>query len=803
MPSRVLNEASASSSKYRSQKLVIKSSGKQHHHFHRYSNHHQRAFIIGFSTLGFGLLLICVLLAILWYNRVKSSKTSPYDLTSIRLQRFSYRELKSATGSFNSTHRLGKGGFGVVYRGVLRNGKEVAVKRMDMTSLQGEREFQNELSIIGGLRSPFVVSLFGYCSDGKRRLLVYEHMQNRSLQEALFENDESPSKLDWEKRFKVILDTAQALAFLHVECDPPIVHGDIKPSNILLDANFNARLADFGLARVKCDVEYGPELFSQDLCKSQDLWKSQDLNKSQDLARINRDNNKNVKIDFGDHAEGSIGRISSRKMENANLGMDVDGAKSPSSVSEVDFSLALQLQHQASSSTRVEWYSDAAQVAQAVVLGGDEETGLHTKAKEIMVENHPSDARVQEVVISGDEDIGLNTKGKEIIAENCLSDAGTDDLGSIDRSKDLRASPPDYGLDDKDLKKKQPWGKDWWWRQDGSGELSAKDYVMEWIGSQIKPGRSANWDDENKVEKNTDGTKTPEVREEPSGELTLTESMRIPEKSVKSGKNKHKKFKEWWKEEYFAELNKKNKKLRKMDRKWKRGKNVESWRDECFSGNLSKGNSKRYNGRTDSRGRDWKDDHSGEISFGRVWRNRDKKKHHSMGSDMWSGDLLSRDLSSTTSMRGTVCYIAPEYGGCGYLSEKGDIYSFGVLMLVIISGRRPLHILASPMKDFEKANLITWARHLAQTGNILDLVDENLRDVYNRDQASLCITLALLCLQRIPEMRPDIAEIVKILKGEIDAPDLPLEFSPSPPCRIFNRSRRKLNADIALSVDFP
>jgi len=174
-----------------------------------------------------------------------------------------------------------------------------------------------------------------------------------------------------------------------------------------------------------------------------------------------------------------------------------------------------------------------------------------------------------------------------------------------------------------------------------------------------------------------------------------------------------------------------------------------------------------------------------------------------MGSDIWSGDLLSRDVSSTTSMRGTVCYIAPEYGGCGFLSEKGDIYSFGVLMLVIVSGRRPLHILASPMKDFEKANLITWSRHLAQTGNILDLMDGSLKDVYNRDQASLCITLALLCLQRIPEMRPDISEIVKILKGEMDAPGLPLEFSPSPPCRVFNKSRQKLNADVAVSIDFP
>lgn len=753
-----------------------------------------RALIIGFGVLGVGVVIVVVLLLILWYNRLKSSRTSPYDLTAVRLQRFTYRELKASTRSFNSTHRLGKGGFGVVYRGVLRNGKEIAVKRLDITSLQGEREFQNELSIIGGLRSPFVVSLLGYCADKKRRLLVYEHMQNRSLQEALFEND-SPSKLDWETRFKIILDIAQALAFLHLECDPPIIHGDIKPSNVLLDARFSAKLADFGLARLKCDVEFGPELFSQDLgrsqefqCRSQDLWKSQDLGKSQDLnisqdfnisydlyknqdvGKMNRDN-ANTKTDAVDYGEGSIWKLSGRKMVNI---IDGDGL-SPRSVdkeSEVDFALALQLQHQASSSSKIEYLSD--------------------------------NALVHEVVNSGDEEIGLQMKGKEILTEgedwckNCPSDAGTDDISSFDRSKELRASPSDC----KDSKKKQPWGKDWWWRQDGSGELCAKDYVMEWIGSQIRPSRSGNWDDENKVEKaETDGTKTPEVHKEPSGELSLTESMRIADK--KSGKNKHKKFKEWWKEEYFAEINKKSRKL-KLEKRWKRGKKFETWRDGCFSGDLSKGNSRRHNARSDSRGRDlWKDDHSGEISFRRGWRSRNKKKNPSMGSDLWSGDLLSRDVSSTTSMRGTVCYIAPEYGGCGFLSEKGDIYSFGVLMLVIVSGRRPLHILASPMKDFEKANLITWSRHLAQTGNILDLMDESLKDVYNRDQASLCITLALLCLQRIPEMRPDTSEIVKILKGEMDAPGLPLEFSPSPPCRVFSKARQKLNADVAVSIDFP
>ncbi|KAL4305256.1 hypothetical protein AHAS_Ahas16G0060100 [Arachis hypogaea] len=110
-----------------------------------------------------------------------------------------------------------------------------------------------------------------------------------------------------------------------------------------------------------------------------------------------------------------------------------------------------------------------------------------------------------------------------------------------------------------------------------------------------------------------------------------------------------------------------------------------------------------------------------------------------------------RSMKKTTIL--VICshieFYAPEYGGCGFLMEKADIYSFGVLILVIVSGRRPLHVLASPMK-LEKANLISWCRHLAQAGNILELVDEKLKEHYNKDQASLCINLALACLQKIP-----------------------------------------------------
>ncbi|OMP00551.1 hypothetical protein COLO4_12593 [Corchorus olitorius] len=171
---------------------------------------------------------------------------------------------------------------------------------------------------------------------------------------------------------------------------------------------------------------------------------------------------------------------------------------------------------------------------------------------------------------------------------------------------------------------------------------------------------------------------------------------------------------------------------------------------------------------------------SGEFKIGR--RN---------SQDWASGDIpKSGGISSTPSMRGTVCYIAPEYGGGGLLSEKCDVYSFGVLVLVIISGRRPLQVTASPMSEFERANLISWARQLAHNGRLLELVDPSIHSL-DKDQALLCITIALLCLQRSPSKRPNMKEIVEMLSGEAEPPHLPFEFSPSPPSNFLFKSRRK------------
>ncbi|KAJ9171298.1 hypothetical protein P3X46_014686 [Hevea brasiliensis] len=462
----------------------------QHHH-----HHHDVKLLppVIAGALTFTILSFIILI-FFFYRKLWRNRTAPSDLKSPnhchhhqQCRRFSYSFLRRATASFSPSNRLGHGGFGLL---------------MDLNcSLQGKREFHNELSLASSLQSPYIVSLLGFSSDRRRRklTLVYELMENRSLQEALLDR-KCEELMNWRKRFDVLSDVAKGLEYLHHFCDPPVIHGDIKPSNISLDANFNAKIGDFVLARLK--------------------------------------------------------------------------------------------------------------------------TEENVVEKETYVET--------ESVVTGDEDshtaIGVDRSPESFAARGLDSDAS-----------------PEMGVDK------------------GTVSEAGFDKLCVYGGNDLVSG------------------------------------------GKKCGSRR-----DWW----------------------------------------------------------WKQDNGG-------------------GSDSENGGV-----SSTPSMRGTVCYIAPEYGGGGLLSEKCDVYSFGVLLLVVVSGRRPLQVTASPMSEFERANLISWARQLAYNGKLLELVDPSVHSLDN-DQALLCITIALLCLQRSPTKRPTMKEIVGLLSGETEPPNLPFEFSPSPPSNFPFKSRKK------------
>ncbi|XP_034907888.1 probable L-type lectin-domain containing receptor kinase S.5 [Populus alba] len=166
-------------------------------------------------------------------------------------KKFKFKELSKATGKFNPKNKLGKGGFGTVYKGILGK-KEVAVKRVSKKSTQGKQEFIAEVTTIGHIHHRNLVKLIGWCHEKREYLLVYEFLPNGSLDKYIFWDEKSGTQeatLSWGRRLSVISGVAQALDYLHNGCTSRVLHRDIKASNVMLDLDFNAKLGDFGLAR--------------------------------------------------------------------------------------------------------------------------------------------------------------------------------------------------------------------------------------------------------------------------------------------------------------------------------------------------------------------------------------------------------------------------------------------------------------------------------------------------------------------------------------------------------------------------
>ncbi|XP_027902144.1 probable receptor-like protein kinase At1g80640 isoform X1 [Vigna unguiculata] len=158
-----------------------------------------------------------------------------------------YKQIEKTTNNFLESNILGEGGFGCVYKARLDHNLDVAVKKLHCETQNAEREFENEVKLLSKIQHPNIISLLGCSIDGDTRFIVYELMRNGSL-EAHLHGPTHGSALTWHMRMKIALDTARGLEYLHEHCYPAVIHRDMKSSNILLDANFNAKLSDFGLA---------------------------------------------------------------------------------------------------------------------------------------------------------------------------------------------------------------------------------------------------------------------------------------------------------------------------------------------------------------------------------------------------------------------------------------------------------------------------------------------------------------------------------------------------------------------------
>ncbi|GLT34526.1 hypothetical protein SLA2020_090350 [Shorea laevis] len=209
---------------------------------------------IGFSSRSDSFLIKTGSSAPIVGSSSGSDMSSPKDPGGLGNSRtwFTYEELVRATNGFSEHNLLGEGGFGGVYKGCLPDGREVAVKQLKIGGGQGEREFKAEVEIIHRIHHRHLVSLVGYCISENQRLLVYDYVPNNTLYFHL--HGKGRPVLDWATRIKIAAGAARGIAYLHEDCHPRIIHRDIKSSNILLDKNFEARVSDFGLAKLALDT---------------------------------------------------------------------------------------------------------------------------------------------------------------------------------------------------------------------------------------------------------------------------------------------------------------------------------------------------------------------------------------------------------------------------------------------------------------------------------------------------------------------------------------------------------------------
>ncbi|KAJ4902981.1 Protein kinase superfamily protein [Raphanus sativus] len=180
-------------------------------------------------------------------RRLSSIKTHRTSSNQGYVQRFDSKTLEKATGGFKDSNVIGQGGFGCVYKASLDNNTKAAVKKIENVSQEAKREFQNEVELLSKIQHSNIISLLGSASEINSSFIVYELMETGSLDDQLH-GPSCGSALTWHMRMKIALDTARGLEYLHEHCRPPVIHRDLKSSNILLDSSFNAKISDFGLA---------------------------------------------------------------------------------------------------------------------------------------------------------------------------------------------------------------------------------------------------------------------------------------------------------------------------------------------------------------------------------------------------------------------------------------------------------------------------------------------------------------------------------------------------------------------------
>ncbi|KAK4477555.1 hypothetical protein RD792_016787 [Penstemon davidsonii] len=666
----------------------------------------------------------------IWDANLTEEETKPSARAERHCRRFSLAEIRSATQNFSNAFFIGKGGFGIVYKGLIDNGREtVAIKRLKSSSRQGKREFWTEIETLSELRHNNLVSLIGYCNEYREMILVYDYMTCGTLADHLYKHardSDKDSSLTWKQRLNICIGAGRGLDYLHT--GHGIIHRDVKSSNILLDENFISKVSDFGLAK--------PE--DRNKLQSHVSTKVKGTHGYIDpyYVRFSKLTTKSDTYAFG---VVLLEVLCGRPAMDRRLGEDecfiTKWAQNRINKGEVEQIVDSSLIGEISANS-------------LKVFVGIAESCLHDEPKK-----RPAMAQVVlqlELALEQQESrkVAIPNQITNVAEETTLpvspEQPTVPSSESIERGKNQRVNtePPPAN---KDGRKPKMYKSSWFWVWDAlwkRGKVSRNEEIVRnsLSGSKLPEydfaaiaAATNQFSHSNKIGQGGYGPVYKGVF--PTGQIVAVKRL---SQTARQG------IKEFRRKTTFY-IDEVQRRLLHWDMRFK-----------IIMGIV--------------RGISYLHQDSGMKIIHRGIQTSNILLDIQMNpiiSDFGLATTLEDDQSVVeTRVVGTMGYLAPEYCLYGTASVMSDIYSLGILVLEIVSGRRFMDWIQSHDQTLFEHAWKLWVEE-----NILHLVDESIEGAFSEEEALRCIQVSLLCIQPNRHHRPTISSVLKMLLGE----ELPLE----------------------------